>query len=44
MADPDTRRDMIEEFLNPRSLAEMLRDSFANYVIQTAVRPYDVFA
>ncbi|KZF20668.1 ARM repeat-containing protein [Xylona heveae TC161] len=36
-ADINTRRAMIEEMLNPNELEKMLRDSFANYVVQTAV-------
>ncbi len=31
---------MIEEMLNPNELEKMLRDSFANYVVQTAVSTY----
>ncbi|KAI9749933.1 MAG: hypothetical protein M1835_001469 [Candelina submexicana] len=36
-ADPCTKRMMIEEMLNPNELEKMLRDSFANYVVQTAM-------
>ncbi|KAI9713362.1 MAG: hypothetical protein M1812_006640 [Candelaria pacifica] len=36
-ADPSTKRMMIEEMLNPNELEKMLRDSFANYVVQTAM-------
>lgn len=30
---------MIEELLQPNELEKLVRDSFANYVIQTAVSP-----
>lgn len=36
-ADLDTKRLMIEEMLNGAELDKMLRDSFANYVVQTAM-------
>ncbi|TKA69765.1 hypothetical protein B0A49_05219 [Cryomyces minteri] len=36
-ADADTRRLMIEEMINPAELEKLLRDSFANYVVQTAM-------
>lgn len=36
-ADDDTRRALVEEMLNPMDLDRMLRDSFANYVVQTAM-------
>ena len=37
MADPETKRTMIEEMLLGNELEKMLRDSFANYVVQTAM-------
>jgi len=36
-ADNSSRRDMIEEMLQGNELEKMLRDSFANYVVQTAM-------
>ncbi|KAI4206974.1 MAG: hypothetical protein LQ346_000806 [Caloplaca aetnensis] len=36
-AEPDVSRMMIEEMLNANELEKMLRDSFANYVVQTAL-------
>ncbi|KAJ5670742.1 uncharacterized protein N7477_006105 [Penicillium maclennaniae] len=36
-ADNASRRDMIEEMLQGNQLDQMLRDSFANYVVQTAM-------
>lgn len=36
-ADNSSRRDMIEEILQGNELEKMLRDSFANYVVQTAM-------
>jgi hypothetical protein len=36
-ADGFARRDMIDEILNGNELEKMLRDSFANYVVQTAM-------
>jgi len=36
-AGEDTRRAMISEMLDPVELDKMLRDSFANYVVQTAM-------
>lgn len=36
-AEPDVSRMMIEEMLNTNELEKMLRDSFANYVVQTAL-------
>lgn len=35
-ADGDTKRALIEEIMNPMELEKLLRDSFANYVVQTA--------
>ena len=37
VAEATTKRQMIEEMLNPHELEKMLRDSYANYVVQTAV-------
>ncbi|ORX86626.1 ARM repeat-containing protein [Basidiobolus meristosporus CBS 931.73] len=37
VADPETRKGLIEELLNPEQLEKLLRDSFANYVVQTAL-------
>ncbi|KAK9694553.1 hypothetical protein K7432_013376 [Basidiobolus ranarum] len=37
VADHETRKGLIEELLNPEQLEKMLRDSFANYVVQTAL-------
>lgn len=36
-AEPGVTAMMIEEMLNPNELEKMLRDSFANYVVQTAL-------
>jgi hypothetical protein len=36
-ADNSARREMIEEMLQGNQLDQMLRDSFANYVVQTAM-------
>ena len=36
-AEPAVSRMMIEEMLNSNELEKMLRDSFANYVVQTAI-------
>lgn len=36
-ASEGTRNRLIEEMLQPNELREMLRDSFANYVVQTAM-------
>ncbi|KAJ5623963.1 ARM repeat-containing protein [Penicillium lagena] len=36
-ADPLIRREMIDEMLSGNELEKMLRDSFANYVVQTAM-------
>ena len=36
-AEPAMKQLLIEELLQPAELERMLRDSFANYVIQTAV-------
>jgi len=37
VADMDTKRMMVEEMLDATELEKMLRDAFANYVVQTAV-------
>lgn len=37
VAEPDTRKYLIEEMINKSRLEKLLRDSFANYVIQTAL-------
>ncbi|OCK77345.1 ARM repeat-containing protein [Lepidopterella palustris CBS 459.81] len=37
VADMETRRVLIEELLEPIELEKLLRDSYANYVIQTAL-------
>ncbi|KAL1954840.1 hypothetical protein VTO42DRAFT_528 [Malbranchea cinnamomea] len=36
-ADFQTRRQLIQEIMAPNELERMLRDSFANYVVQTAI-------
>ncbi|KAI9800409.1 MAG: hypothetical protein M1833_003295 [Piccolia ochrophora] len=36
-AEPNMKQLMIEEMLEPSELEKMLRDSYANYVIQTAI-------
>ncbi|GAM83674.1 hypothetical protein ANO11243_016620 [Dothideomycetidae sp. 11243] len=36
-ANEDTRRRLVSEMLHPLELQKMLRDSFANYVVQTAI-------
>lgn len=36
-AEPGLRQMIIEEILNPQELAKLLRDPYANYVIQTSV-------
>lgn len=40
-ADLDTKRMMVEEFFMGNELEKMLRDSFANYVVQTAMEYTD---
>lgn len=40
-ADFDTKRAMIEEMLHSNEIEKMLRDSFANYVVQTAMEYAD---
>ena len=40
-AEPSVSRMMIEEMLNSNELEKMLRDSFANYVVQTALEYAD---
>lgn len=37
MVEPDTRKILIAELLNRNRLEKLLRDSFANYVVQTAL-------
>ncbi|ORX43190.1 ARM repeat-containing protein [Hesseltinella vesiculosa] len=37
VARPDTRHCLIQEFIDPTAMEKMLRDSFANYVIQTSL-------
>lgn len=37
VAEPDTRKVLIAELLNRNRLEKLLRDSFANYVVQTAL-------
>jgi len=41
VADTNSKRAMIEEMLNINELEKMLRDSFANYVVQTAMEYAD---
>ncbi|GAB7354817.1 hypothetical protein MBLNU459_g5204t2 [Dothideomycetes sp. NU459] len=36
-AEDDTKRVLIEELISPLELEKLLRDSFANYVVQTAM-------
>ena len=36
-ADPETKRALIDEMIKGNELEKMLRDSFANYVVQTAL-------
>lgn len=36
-ADVQTRRLLVQEMMSPNELERMLRDSFANYVVQTAI-------
>jgi hypothetical protein len=36
-AGPDTKRDIIREIMLPQALDKLLRDSYANYVVQTAM-------
>lgn len=36
-AEPGLRQKFIEEMLQPQELGKLLRDPYANYVIQTAV-------
>ncbi|KAF2640780.1 ARM repeat-containing protein [Massarina eburnea CBS 473.64] len=36
-ADPDTKAMMIEELMDPNELEKLMRDSYGNYVIQTAL-------
>lgn len=37
VAEEETRRDLIEEMINKPQLEVLLKDSFANYVVQTAL-------
>lgn len=37
VADPESKSELIEELLSGNELERMLRDSFANYVVQTAL-------
>ncbi|KAI8341260.1 armadillo-type protein [Chlamydoabsidia padenii] len=37
VASPDIRRLLIAEFIDPTAMEKLLRDSFANYVIQTSL-------
>ncbi|ORZ17150.1 armadillo-type protein [Absidia repens] len=37
VASPDTRKLLIAEFIDPPAMEKLLRDSFANYVIQTSL-------
>lgn len=37
VAEEDTRRHLIEEMVNRPQLEKMLKDSYANYVVQTAL-------
>ena len=37
VSEPSTKKRLIEEMLDASELERLLRDSFANYVIQTAV-------
>ncbi|KAN0060726.1 hypothetical protein ACQY0O_007384 [Thecaphora frezii] len=37
VSDPSIRKQLIEELLNRSKLEKLLRDSFANYVVQTAL-------
>ncbi|KAF9175970.1 hypothetical protein BGX20_006066 [Mortierella sp. AD010] len=37
VAEPDTRKFLIEEMVNKARLDKLLRDSYANYVVQTAL-------
>ncbi len=37
MAEPDTRKFLIEEMINKTRLDKLLRDSYANYVVQTSL-------
>ncbi|KAF2478649.1 hypothetical protein BDY17DRAFT_55974 [Neohortaea acidophila] len=40
-AGPDTRRILIHEISSPQDMERLLRDSFANYVVQTAMDTAD---
>ncbi|KAI9477898.1 MAG: armadillo-type protein [Benjaminiella poitrasii] len=37
VAEEDVRRDLIEEMINKTQLEKLLKDSYANYVVQTAL-------
>lgn len=37
VAEEDTRRHLIEEMVNKPQLEKLLKDSYANYVVQTAL-------
>ncbi|KXS15099.1 ARM repeat-containing protein [Gonapodya prolifera JEL478] len=41
VADPETRRSLVDELLNKERLDKLLRDSYANYVVQTALDSAD---
>ncbi|KAI9685950.1 MAG: hypothetical protein M1820_010710 [Bogoriella megaspora] len=40
-SDDSTRRRMVEEMMNPVELERLLKDSYANYVVQTALEYVD---
>jgi hypothetical protein len=37
VASPETRKLLIAEFIDPPAMEKLLRDSYANYVIQTSL-------
>lgn len=41
MAEPETRRLLVAELMNEANIEKLLRDSFANYVIQTCLEYAD---
>lgn len=41
VAEPETRRLLVAELMNESSIEKLLRDSFANYVVQTCLEYAD---
>ena len=41
VSEPETRRLLVAELLNETNIEKLLRDSFANYVVQTCLEYAD---